>query len=637
MYCKNCGKQLIEDSKFCSVCGTAINGNTDKPVKKSKKKPLIICISIIAVLILAIAVVLIVINNSDKSADAEPHKNQKAIATETTESTEKAEPTEKTADNESDTETTISREDTENDSSDKDENNSEIADVSGDSNDTNAIDLYQSNIGSGKCALFYISGSDVPLCAYKSEDGKKEILLVYNKSNSNIDVFDMGDDTKLYYDDDRVMFQYTSVRENSTDYNVKVYSIIGEISGEGHIFGSEGYEIDKYVSESGEVTYSSGQDVCDEKWYNDNIKVLDTMKTIDYKYDTIYDAYAAIDKKEMYLRKALAAYDDAAYGNKCTVIYLTDGSTLPVCIYEIGGVDQHLLAYINGELKDIVAVSQDSTVNYNRKTKILRMDSNYGNTESESNYAEYYKVTKSGIESLIDTFVYNKQTEDGNGGIKKFGFEYEIGENKGLTEEKFNKAIAEYGDSADFEKVYCGYTNVYYSYKDLLAGKDTQNSWKKSYKNGISSVGNKCISTVLLDINNDKIPEVFCQWDEGNVSYTMDCIDKDGNVDRVLYYSNIVISTADDYVKISGGHSGTEFDTIYKYDKSTGKYDVAFDRTASQSADGNMVYELNGKKCSDAEYKHALDQFTQKITFTDIDFETMSKSQKPMEAIQYYN
>ena len=38
---------LPDDSKFCSGCGASINSNINEPAKKSKKKPLIICISIL--------------------------------------------------------------------------------------------------------------------------------------------------------------------------------------------------------------------------------------------------------------------------------------------------------------------------------------------------------------------------------------------------------------------------------------------------------------------------------------------------------------------------------------------------------------------------------------------------------------
>lgn len=55
-----------------------------------------------------------------------------------------------------------------------------------------AIEAYQQEVKSGKCALFYINGCDVPLCAYKSEDNKKEILLAYNKKKSDVEFDKMG-------------------------------------------------------------------------------------------------------------------------------------------------------------------------------------------------------------------------------------------------------------------------------------------------------------------------------------------------------------------------------------------------------------------------------------------------------------
>lgn len=633
---------LPDDSKFCSGCGASINSNINEPAKKSKKKPLIICISIL-VLILIIVIVALAINNGCGGSGTATGKNQKPSVTEKTDSKENK------IDNKNDTETKSSQENTENISQDNVKQDAEsktgIVDVSGDTNDANAVKLYQNEVKSGKCALFYINGSDIPLCAYKSSDGKKEILLVYNKNNSSIDVFDMGDDTKIYYDNDRVMFKYTSVRDDCTDYKVDVYSIIGEVGGYGNTFGPEGYAIDKRISGNGEVTYSSGQDVCDEAWYNDNIKVLDNMKTVDYKYDSISDAYAAIDKKEIYIRKALAAYSEAAAGKDCTVTYLMEKSEIPVCIYETTVGEQHLLAYINGELVDIFAASRGGTVNYNKKTSILRMDSEYGNSESESHYFEYYQVTDKGIEHLTDAFIYNKYKDDGNGGTEACDFEYSIGDYNGndekLTEDEFNKSLEKYGDSADFSKIYCGYMGVYYAYSDLLAGKDTELSWKKSYMGGLNSINDKCISTVLQDVNNDGIPEVFCEWDEGSVSYTMDYIDKNGNVKQLFYVSSIGLSTADGYVKISGGHSGIEFDTVYKYNNSTGDYDIAFDGVSQMKDDGNghsgITYTVNDKQCSESEYNEALQQLVQKISFTDINFETMGRSESPRDSIKVYH
>lgn len=632
---------LPDDSKFCSGCGASIKENINEPAKKSKKKPLIIGISIL-VLILAIVIVIFAINNNKRGSGNATGKNQKPSVTEKTDSRENK------IDNENDTETESIQENTENISQDNEKKDAEsgtgIVDVSGDTNDTNAVNLYQNEVKSGKCALFYINGSDIPLCAYKSSDGKKEVLLVYNKNNSNIDVFDMGDDTKIYYDNDKVMFQYTSIKDDFTDYNVDAYSIIGEVGGYGNTFGPEGYAIDKRISGNGEVTYSSGQDVCDADWYNDNIKVLDKMKTVDYKYDSISDAYAAIDKKEMYIRKALAAYNEAVDGNDCTVTYFIEKSQIPVCIYESTAGEQHLLAYINGELVDIFAASRGGNVNYNKKTSILRMDSSYGNSESESHYSEYYQVTADGIKYLTDAFIYNKYRDDGNGGTEACDFEYSIDDHNGndekLTEDEFNKRLEKYGNSADFSKIYCRYSRVYYAYSDLLAGKDTELSWKKSYISGLNSINDKCISTVLQDVNNDGIPEVFCEWDEGSVSYTMDYIDKNGDVKQLFYVSSIDLSTADGYVKISGGYLGVEYDTIYKYNDSTGEYDIAFDGVSQMKDDGSgnsdITYTVNDKQCSESEYNEALQQFVQKIAFTDINFETMGRSESPRDAIKSY-
>lgn len=73
------------------------------------------------------------------------------------------------------------------------------------------------------------------------------------------------------------------------------------------------------------------------------------------------------------------------------------------------------MAFIDGKVVDIIAASRDGRADYNRNTHVIRMDSAYGNSESNSQYAQYYKISDTGVESYPLTMVYNKYKKDENG------------------------------------------------------------------------------------------------------------------------------------------------------------------------------------------------------------------------------
>lgn len=59
MYCKNCGNEIKEDSKFCPKCGEKINSDSYKNVmstvnKRNVKKSIILLIGIVTVFVLAV-------------------------------------------------------------------------------------------------------------------------------------------------------------------------------------------------------------------------------------------------------------------------------------------------------------------------------------------------------------------------------------------------------------------------------------------------------------------------------------------------------------------------------------------------------------------------------------------------------
>lgn len=46
---------------------------------------------------------------------------------------------------------------------------------------------------------------------------------------------------------------------------------------------------------------------------------------------------------------------------------------------------------------------------------------------------------------------------------------------------------------------------------------------------------------------------------------------------------------------------------------------------------------VNDKQCSESEYNESLQQLVQKISFTDINFETMGRSESPRDSIKVYH
>lgn len=58
--------------------------------------------------------------------------------------------------------------------------------------------------------------------------------------------------------------------------------------------------------------------------------------------------------------------------------------------------------------------------------------------------------------------------------------------------------------------------------------------------------------------------------------------------------------------------------------------------TGKRTASG-ITYTVNDKQCSESEYNEALQQLVQKISFTDINFETMGRSESPRDSIKGYH
>jgi len=54
MYCRKCGKQIDDDSKFCEHCGYNFMNNTQKYKRKRKVKKTVITIVIIAILLIVV-------------------------------------------------------------------------------------------------------------------------------------------------------------------------------------------------------------------------------------------------------------------------------------------------------------------------------------------------------------------------------------------------------------------------------------------------------------------------------------------------------------------------------------------------------------------------------------------------------
>ena len=104
--------------------------------------------------------------------------------------------------------------------------------------------------------------------------------------------------------------------------------------------------------------------------------------------------------------------------------------------------------------------------------------------------------------------------------------------------------------------------------------------------------------------------------------------------------THLSIATADGYIKTSGGYvGGVYFDTVRKYNQSTGEYETVFDAKIIENYGENTTtteYKLNGNTCSEAEYNLALNNFVSGIPFENIDFDKMGKKQEPAAAIRDY-
>lgn len=66
MYCRHCGKEILNGSRFCSYCGASQTGQ-DTQAKPKSSTPLIICIALIAVVIIVLFISL-----SDAPAEKAP-------------------------------------------------------------------------------------------------------------------------------------------------------------------------------------------------------------------------------------------------------------------------------------------------------------------------------------------------------------------------------------------------------------------------------------------------------------------------------------------------------------------------------------------------------------------------------------
>lgn len=70
MYCKNCGKEILESATFCPGCGCAVAENAPDNSKKKKKTPgCLISIVIIVALFLILAVIIGSGDSSDTPSD----------------------------------------------------------------------------------------------------------------------------------------------------------------------------------------------------------------------------------------------------------------------------------------------------------------------------------------------------------------------------------------------------------------------------------------------------------------------------------------------------------------------------------------------------------------------------------------
>lgn len=179
---------------------------------------------------------------------------------------------------------------------------------------------------------------------------------------------------------------------------------------------------------------------------------------------------------------------------------------------------------------------------------------------------------------------------------------------------------------------------------------DTDNleEWKQAYIEYFANVDFKPIATILVDVNNDNIPEVFCSWDQGAITYSAYYIDKSGDVRAVFdNWSHISISYGENYIRYEGAHSGEYFDTVFKYNNETGEFETEFDGIYYDydenfepylDEDGNVVmrYMLDDTSCTEDEYYDTLNEICGNVDFLELDFDSDMDDVAPSDAIKNY-
>ena len=72
MYCQHCGREIPNQSRFCSYCGAAQTGQGTQ-MKPGNSKTLIVGISVIAVAVVALVIVCLFLKDTP-NRDALPHQ-----------------------------------------------------------------------------------------------------------------------------------------------------------------------------------------------------------------------------------------------------------------------------------------------------------------------------------------------------------------------------------------------------------------------------------------------------------------------------------------------------------------------------------------------------------------------------------
>ena len=178
--------------------------------------------------------------------------------------------------------------------------------------------------------------------------------------------------------------------------------------------------------------------------------------------------------------------------------------------------------------------------------------------------------------------------------------------------------------------------------------KNNAQEWKQAYIDYFTKVDYNPDATVLEDINDDGIPEVFCRWNDGGTAYSAYYINRNGMVEEVFdYVSFIGVSYGKGYVKCSGGHSGIYVDTVYRYDNMSGRFKTVFsgeyydsDENGNPNLDENgyivMRYTMDGSSCEEEEYKDRLARACDGTEDTIVDFDAYTEIADPITAIQNY-